>query len=115
MEYQRSGLMRYSMEAGVGGAWYVIIPRMVAGVSAVGVFWSGVVVETGVAMGVSQPASVRTRLVTRISQKTEEKCFRCFIFYSFIYIPIIAFTQKKSPPEGRGLSWSSGQVLEQAL
>jgi hypothetical protein len=87
---------------------------MVAGVCAVGGSWSGVVVETGVAMGVSQPASKRSRPVTRINPK-EEKYSNRFIFYSFIYIPIIAFNQKKSPPEGRGLGWSSGQVLEQAL
>jgi hypothetical protein len=71
------------MEVGVGGAWYVIIPRMVADVGAVGVSWTGVAVETGVAMGVSQPVSVRTRLVTRISQKTEERGFKHFILYSF--------------------------------
>jgi len=69
------------MEVGVGGAWYVIVPRMVAGVCTVGVSWTGVctmgmswtgvVVETGIARGVAQPASVRTRLVARISQKTE--------------------------------------------
>ena len=83
MEYQRSGLMRYSMEVGVGGAWYVIIPRRVAGVCAVGVSWTGAVVETGVAVGMSQPASERRRPAARLSQKTEEKCFKRFILYSF--------------------------------
>jgi len=67
------------MEVGVGGAWYVMIPRMVAGVWAVGVSWTNAVVETGVAMGVSQPASERRRPMARISQRTEEKCFKRFI------------------------------------
>jgi hypothetical protein len=75
--------MRYSMEVGVGGAWYVIVPRMVAGVCAVGESSTGVAVGTGVAVSTSQPASVRTRPVTRVSQKTKEKYFKCFIFYSF--------------------------------
>jgi len=75
--------MRYSIEVAVGGAWYVIIPRMVAGVCTVGVSWTGVVVETGVAMGVLQPVSIRTRLVTSISQKAEERFFKRFILYSF--------------------------------
>jgi len=83
MEYQCSGLMRYSMEVGVGGAWYVMIPRRVAGVCAVGVSWTGAVVETGVAGGASQPASERRRTVARISQKIGEKCFKRFILYSF--------------------------------
>jgi hypothetical protein len=75
--------MRYSMELGVGGAWYVIIPRMVAGVCAVGVSWTGGVVETGVAARLSQPASKTRRPVARIRQKTDEKWFKRFILYSF--------------------------------
>jgi len=71
------------MEFGVGGAWYVMLPRMVAGVCAVGVSWSGAVVETGVAMGAAQPVSETRRPVARISQKTEEKYPKRFIFYSF--------------------------------
>jgi hypothetical protein len=72
---------------------------MVAGACAVWESLTGVVVETGVAMGVSQPASVRIRLVTRISQKAEERHFKCFILYSFLnmYISIIAITNKKLP------------------
>jgi hypothetical protein len=86
--------MKYSMEVAVGGAWYVINPRIVAGVCAVGVFWTGSVVKTGVGAGVLQPASKKRRPVARISQKNEKKGFERFILYSFMSIPIIVFLWK---------------------
>ena len=67
------------MEVGVGIPWYVMLPRMVAGVWAEGVFCIGAVIETGVVMVMSHPVSVKIRLMARISQKTEERCFKCFI------------------------------------
>ena len=98
----------------------MIIPRRVAGICAVGVFWTGAVGKTGVAAGVSQPASERSRLVVTISQKSGGKYFKCFILYSFMYIPILAFAHKKIPSQrerirlvewigfGQGNPWSGG-------
>jgi hypothetical protein len=65
----------------------------------VGVLCTGAVGKTGVAAGVSQPASERSRLVAKSSQKSREKYFKRFILYSFIYIPILAFAPKKIPSQ----------------
>jgi ribosome recycling factor len=67
------------MEVAVGGAWYVINPRIVAGVSAVGVPWTGVVVGTGMAAGVPQPTREKRRPAVKSSQRTVEKWFDRFI------------------------------------
>jgi hypothetical protein len=77
----------YSMDVAVGGAWYVINPRIVAGVSAVGVPWTGVVVGTGMAAGVPQPVRARRRAVAGISQKNEEESVERFILYSLSPFP----------------------------
>jgi hypothetical protein len=37
--------------------------------------------------------------VATISQKSGEKHFTRFILYSFMYIPILAFAQKKIPSQ----------------